>query len=570
MRLPLRRKLALISALAACVMPLMAAAQPVGDGADGGDAPQAGPEPKDEGGVAKSGGGARVKYTTVTPYIEARQVVTADITPGNDVLTYSSLAAGVDASVVGLRNAGSVSVRYERMFGWGREASDGDIISGVARGYATVVPGLQIEAGGLATRSHADGGGTGSVGGLIDSDSSTRVYSVYAGPSFATRAGPVDVNAGYRLGYTRVDRPDTFVTAPEQSGADVFDDSVVQSAEVHAGVQPYEILPVGLGGGASYYREDISNLDQRVEDFQARADITVPVSYAVALVGGIGYEDVEISSRDVLRDSADNPVIGRDGRYVTDKSVPRILAYDVSGLIWDAGVMWRPSRRTALEAHVGRRYGSTGVYGSFGYAPTSRSSLNIAVYNNIAGFGGQVNRALVDLPTEFTAVRDPLSGDISGCVSALESGSCLTGALGSLRSATFRARGVTASYSVKINRIGAGIGAGYDRRKFIAAPGTILAIANGVVDENYWLSAYLNGEIDVRSGFSTNLYANWFETGSGFGGDATVLGASATYYRNLTDRLTASAALGISGLNRDEPLDDSWGASAQLGVRYNF
>ena len=488
------------------------------------------------------------------------------------MLTYSVLAAGVDAEVVGLRNAASVSLRYERRFGWSEKARDGDILSGIARGYATVMPGLQIEAGGLATRTSIENSGASFIGGLQDDDTDTQVYSVYAGPSVSTRAGDIDVTANYRIGYTKVETPDAITFGSGEQSVDIFDESVIHAADVHAGVQPYEVLPVGLGAGAGYVREDISNLDQRVDDFHARADVTVPVSGTLALVGGVGYEDVEISSRDVLRDGDGNPIVGTNGRYVTDKSEPRHIAYDVDGLIWDAGVLWRPSRRTSLEAHVGRRYGATSVYGTFAYSPNTRSSINVSVYDNVAGFGGQLTDALASLPTEFTAVRNPISGDIGGCVDTLdpESGNCFSGLFGSLRSATFRGRGVTATYAVRIRRISTGIGAGYDRRKFIAAPGTILAASNGIVDENFWMFAYLNGTINDESGYSANLYANWFESGSGSTGDLTVMGASASYYRYLTRHLSASAALGIDGTNRQDPLDDFWGASAQVGVRYSF
>ncbi|MFD2578552.1 hypothetical protein ACFSTD_08010 [Novosphingobium colocasiae] len=65
-----------------------------------------------------------------------------------------------------------------------------------------------------------------------------------------------------------------------------------------------------------------------------------------------------------------------------------MLAYDVSGLTWEVGVMWRPSARTALSAYVGKRYGSTSYGGTFSYAPNDRSALSVAVYDNIAGFGG--------------------------------------------------------------------------------------------------------------------------------------------------------------------------------------
>ena len=573
-RLPAR--VVAVPALLLCAVPVAAAAQSIdyGNVTGSDETSQSGSAGSgiDSGRFSRGGRGGSGKIVDVTPYIEARQIVTAELTPGNDVLTYSVIAAGVDAEVVGKRNAASVSLRYERRFGWSDSAEDGDVISGLARGYATVMPGLQIEAGGLATRTSIDNSGASFIGGLRNDDTVTQVYSVYAGPSVSTHAGDVAVSANYRFGYTRVETPDAIVTATDVPAVDIFEDSTIHAADVHAGVQPDVILPVGLGAGAGYVREDISNLDQRVEDFHARGDVTVPVSRTLALVGGLGYEDVEISSRDVLRDGDGNAIIGSDGRFVTDRSLPRYIAYDVSGLIWDAGVLWRPSPRTSLEAHVGRRYGATSVHGTFAYRPTPRSSVNISVYDNVAGFGGRLTDALADLPTEFTVVRNPLSGDISGCVDTLDSESvnCLPGVFGSLRSATFRGRGVAATYALRFNRISTGVGAGYDRRKFIAAPGTILASSNGVIDEDYWIVAYLNGSIDSRSGYSANLYANWFESGSGSTGDLTAMGASASYYRFLTRRLSASAAVGIDGANRREPLDDVWGASAQVGVRYSF
>ncbi len=514
---------------------------------------------------------ARRGHVTVTPYIEASQVALAQISPGSDILTYSTVAAGVDASVVGHNSAGSLSLRYERRIGWDNRVPSGDAISGVARGSVAIVPQtLYVEAGALATRTRVDGNGAGLASTIGDRDSVTQVYSVYAGPTLSTHAGDVAIDGGYRAGYTRVESPHAIVTAPGSAPVDIFDHSVVQSARIHAGTKAGTVLPVGLGVGAGYDQENISNLDQRIQDFHARADVLVPVSSSVALLGGVGYENVKIGSRDAVLDTLGNPVIGSDGRFVTDKSVPRILSYDTSGLIWDVGVMWKPSRRTAFEAHYGRRYGTDTYYGTFAYAPNERSSLNISVYDAISGFGGQVNRALADLPTEFQAVRNPLTGDMGGCVASLSGGNCLSGVLGSVRSATFRSRGVMATYGVNLGRITAGVGAGYDRRKFIAAPGTVLASANGLTDRNIWLSGYLNGRIDQRSSFSTSVYANWFQSGYALAGNASVLGASAAYNRSLTNRLSATAALGVDSINRDAPLDDSLTASALVGVRYSF
>lgn len=533
-----------------------------------GDAPSVSDNRRGGGNGSNNAGGGRSRLK-IAPYIEALQVATAQISPGNEMLTYSALAAGIDATMKSRRTEGTMSLRYERRFGWGK-ASSSDNLSGIARLSATVIPNtVRFEAGGMAARTRIDGNGSAIIAPLTTTDAVTQIYSVYAGPALSTHAGPVAIDGSYRLGYSRVDTPSGLLTAAGQAPVDVFNHSLSHSANIHAGTKPGDVLPVGLGVGAGYNQEDVSNLDQRVRDMHVRGDVTIPISANIALVGGVGYEKVQISSRDALRDANGVPIIGSNGRYVTDTSKPRVMAYDVKGLIWDAGVIWRPSRRTAFEAHVGRRYGSTSVYGSFAYAPNDRSALNIAVYDNIAGFGGQLSRALAALPTDFQTVRNPLTGDITGCVASLAGGNCLSGALGSIRSATFRSRGVMASYSHTIGRLNAGISGGYDRRRFIAAPGTVLAAANGAVDQSYWLNAYLSGRIDEKSNFTTNAYVNWFQSGFTLAGDGKAMGATASYNRSLTQHLSATAALGIDGISR-ETLDDIWNASALVGVRYTF
>ncbi len=567
----LHSRIAALAALLALGVSLPALAQtiPYGGGYGSSSSNDSGDDQGDEGDSAKPAQSSRGKRVEVTPYIEAAQVAVARLSPGSDTVTYSTLAAGVDASVNGRNNQASVSLRYERSFGWGANARDSDTISGIARVSAAVVPQtLTIEAGGLAARSQVEANGASVLTPLGSRDTATQVYSVYAGPSLHVQTGDVAINGNYRAGYTRVDSPN-IVAAPGQVAVDVFDESVVHNARIHAATKAGDVLPVGLGVGAGYNREDVSNLDQRISDAHVRADVSVPLGRDVALVGGVGYEKVEVSNRDAVRDANGVPVLGSDGRLVTDKSAPRILSYNADGLIWDAGVMWRPSRRTALEAHVGRRYGSTTYYGSFAYAPNTTTNINVSVYDGITGFGGQINNALANLPTSFRAARNPLTGEITGCVVAQDAGSCLGGALGSVRSSVFRSRGVMATYGKDLGRIQTGFGVGYDRRKFIGAPGTILALANGVTDENVWLAAYLNGRIDQNSGFATNFYSTWYQSGDALAGDFSAIGATAAYNRNLTSKLSATAALGVDSIHRDV-VDDSVTASALVGVRYSF
>jgi hypothetical protein len=568
-------KLSLAAAALALLAGLPARAQSIpygtASGGSGSKASSSGGDHADEDDGEEAPRKHRSKRIEVSPYIEAGLVTTAELSPGNDVFTYSTVAAGVDIGINGRNNQGSLSVRYQRSFALSGNGQDSDQISGVARFSSAVVPGaVTIEAGAMAARASVEGNGSAVLETLGSRDTATQVYALYAGPSVRTQAGDAQIEGHYRIGYARVEAPDSVVVAPGNAAVDVFDDAVVHNAALHVGIKPGDVLPVGIGVGAGYNREDISNLDQRIEDLHVRGDVSFPVTSEVMLVGGVGWEKVEVSSRDALIDTITGlPVVGSDGRFVTNEAAPRTIAFETEGLIWDAGIVWRPSRRTVLEAHVGKRYGSTTYYGSFGWQPDNRSSFNVSVYDGITGFGGQLSTALAGLPTQFEAARNPLNGELSGCVVAQEGGSCLSGALGSVRSAVFRSRGVAATYGADLGRIQTGFGVGYDHRKFIGAPGTVLALANGTVDENVWLAAYLNGDIDRNSQFATTFYSTWFQSGDALSGDLSAIGANAAYNRNLTSRISATAALGVSGLQRDA-LEDLWAASASVSVRYTF
>lgn len=519
---------------------------------------------------AEESGASPSRRVDFAPYIEAAQVVTAELSPGNDVVTYTQIGAGVDASFGTRYSQGSVSVRYDRKFGWD-DAGDLDTISGIARTSLQVVPrAVTLEAGAMASRSRFEANGATSTGAAIDDATTGQIYSAYAGPAVQTEVGAVEVTAGYLIGYTRVEAPDSVVVAPGADPVDVFDESITHRASVRAGVAPGEVLPVGLGVGGGWNRQDVSNLDQRIDDRYARADATLPVSRDLALVGGVGYEHVEVSSRDALRDAGGAPVIGSDGRLVTDDSAPRQIAYETDGLIWDAGVMWRPSRRTSVSASVGRRYGSTTYYGALSYAPNARTGVNISVYDGLTSFGGMTTSALEGLGTDFEAIRNAITGDLSGCVGSTSGGNCALAGLGSIRSAAFRSRGISATLARNLGRTSMGIGMGYDRRKYIAAAGTALAGLNGLVDDSYWVSFYAARQLDRQSSLGFNANGVWFQSGDVNAGEALGYSASLSYDRNFFAGLTGTAAVGIDGVDRDDALTDYSAASALLGLRYTF
>jgi hypothetical protein len=520
--------------------------------------------------------GARARASTeVRPYLEIDQTVYSDFSGnsnngGGGTSAYTTLAAGIDASINTPRTEGQISYRYEHRFGWDRETGDSDIHTGLARAQYTLVPDLlRIEGGALATRTRTDIGSIAANPVIGNPDNVSQLYSIYAGPTLATQLGNFDIGAAYRFGYTKVtDRYGGL--SGSQSDLGVFDSSTSHVLNANVG-QRVGVLPFGWNVSGGYEREDANELDQRFESGFVRAEVTVPVSPTVALVGGAGYEKIQSSNRDALRDADGNPIIDGGGRFETDPNSPRVLSYDQSGFIWDVGILWRPSPRTSLEARVGRRYGSMTYIGSFSYQPNDDFAFQADVYDGVQTFGRQINSALSSLPTQFTLAQNPFGSSISGCVFGAAGGAaggCLNSALQSIANGTYRSRGVDAVARYSHGPWSAGVGLGYTERTFLAQTG-VLAIANGLKDRSYFAQANVTRQLTSHSGIDGTVYIDWYEPG--LSGATNVLGAGATgsYYHNFTRRLTGTASLGLYS-TRVEDVDSSLIGAAQVGARYQF
>ncbi|MEI9852528.1 MAG: hypothetical protein WDN24_18550 [Sphingomonas sp.] len=222
-------------------------------------------------------------------------MLTSDL-QGGDVLTYSTVAAGIDASIHTRRVEVQLSYKYEHRFSYQDKVEDGDIHSGLASVRARVAPGLTIEAGGMAARARSDIRGAVPLTGQGNVANSSQVYSAYAGPNLQTHVGPVFVNGAYRFGYTKVEAPDIPSPLAGQPPLDVYDDSKVHVATASVGVKSGTVLPVGITLSGSYTREDAGQLDQRFEGKFARGDVVLPVGRGLAIAGGAGYEQISISS----------------------------------------------------------------------------------------------------------------------------------------------------------------------------------------------------------------------------------------------------------------------------------
>ena len=512
---------------------------------------------------------AAERRVDVVPYLEVDHTVFADLKNGSGALTYTTLAAGVDATVRTRRVEVQIDYRFDYRIGWNGGQGNSAIHNGIARAKLIAVPNfLTFDAGALASRVRNDIRGNASNPFVGDPSNTSQLYSVYAGPNVATRVSGLNVAAAYRFGYTKVESRTTGLFAPGQPLLDSFDSATTHVATTSIGM-PTGRLPFGWTVSASYERDDASQLDQQFEGKYVRGDVVVLVAPTLAIVGGVGYEATKASQRDALRDATGTPVTDANGRFITDPASLRLLSFDQSGLIWDAGVVWRPNRHAQAEFRVGRRYGDMTYIGSVAYQMGQSLAFQAGLYDGIQTFGRHLNQSLAALPTQFTVARNPFGGALGGCVySSTTGGGCLDAALQSVATGTYRSRGLVAVMSYRRGMWNVGAGAGFAQRKFFA-PAGVFFTTNGVTDESYYLQGYATRQLDYASSITTSIYASLYDSGIAGAPDVLGTGATGSYVRTFGDHLSGNIALGLYS-SRIDGIGSTLTGSALIGGRYEF
>ena len=510
----------------------------------------------------------QTREVVVAPYIEVSQTLDADLR-GGDVLTYTSLAAGIDASVATAHSNGEASFRYERRIGEGKYQDDSDVATGLVRASTRLTSGLGLDVGGIATRTREDIRGA-APGLLFGNDANTtQLYSVYGGPTLATRLGDMTLDAAYRIGYTHVGSPGT--TGAEGLGRlDYYDHDLAQSASASVSAGPNTMLPIGVTLSGGWNRDDASQLKQRYDDLYVQGGVLVPVISTVALAGDVGYEKLTVSQKDPVYTAAGVPALDANGRYVTDDASPRRVAYRTDGVYWDAGVVWHPNHRTALNAYVGHRYDSMRYTGSLTYQASKSTGLAISVYDDVETFGHQLQDGLASLPTSFIAARDAFSQQFNGCVftaSGSTPGGCLNSVFQSITTASYRARGVDGVVSINRGLSTYGFGAGYENRELYSPNVPLGALVYGQRDQSAYGQFFYGRQLSSVSGLQANLFADWYRSGAS-AIDVWSYGATASYYHNF-GRLGTTATLGIYDFKQGD-IRSQISAQAQLAARYTF
>jgi hypothetical protein len=506
--------------------------------------------------------------TRLTPYLEVQQVVTADFS-GGDVLTYTGVGGGVDGNISTRRVQATISYNYQRRIGWNGNLDDSDSHSGLAAVHIDAVPGLlAFDAGAMAARTHSDIRLPVPTARTLDDPNVAEIYSAYAGPTLSTRAGPVTIGASYRLGYVAVDDDSLSGLPPGSPRVDRYSSSTVHNASVSAGMGPGE-LPFGWTVGAGYVREDQNRMDSTFEGKYVRGDVVLPVNPKLAVTGGVGYETMKARQDDFVRDADGAPVLSPGGGLIADPDRPRLTTYEQDGIMWDVGVIWRPSPRTELQARGGWRYGGTTFIGSLAHRINKHSALNIAVYDSVSSFGRLLVADLGAVPTKFEIPRGGFNN--GRCVFGADPGTgrCFNDALQSVSSFNFRGRGVNAIYSASRGPWNMGLGASYSNRRYLVPRGTGAFALEGVTDQSFSIGGNIGRRFTRTSGFDIDAYGAWYDSGidgsdGGFGA-----GVTGRYYRNIiNEHLQAQVSAGLYTTQAGD-FDASYG-SILFGLRYSF
>lgn len=491
--------------------------------------------------------------------------------PGEDDVTYTEVSGVVTAQIKNRRIVASGTYRLSYRIPEMGDTQKSVNQDGLMRLQANVIDEwLTLETGAIITRSRVDAGGAAPQFNIGNPQNLTQTYSTFIQPNRAHRIGDVGLGLSYRYAYTTNESSqDNVVTVGPTN--DRFDTSKAQQVTFQAGMDPGS-LPFGWKLSSEYRHENTTNLARHFRSLNVLGEVRVPLGYStVALVASGGYEQTRTSERDALIDPLTGlPVLGKGGRFVVDPASPRVLTYDLSGLVANAGVIWKPSQRTRMEGRIGRRYGDLSITGLVEMRPSERSGLTIIVSDRIESFGQGLSNGLAGTTPAIDVTQVDPSSSYQDCLfgRAGGSGQCVGGALGQASANSYRDQSANIVFSRRARMWSFSGGLGYSRRTYIDNPNSPVSL-DGVVDQSFFSNITIGRPLTRESGVSFSFAGNLFKNGQV--GTPDVMSGSFTtnYYRSFGRGLQMQASVAVDGSKQDGMTADVSGR-ARLGLQYRF
>lgn len=380
------------------------------------------------------------------PFVGAKQVV-AFYKNGNTAMN-TELEGGLTSQLESRRVQGQVSYSLRHRFAETGRVSDPTRHSGLARVRSEILRDtLYLDAGAFADMLVRNRTGYISTNPDAETDNLSQTFSYYVAPRLKQDIGHMlRLQARYRYSAVYPDdiRNSLDIGDPGYQPGDIYiqglSDSVSHKAEASLGnISRNSALAWSLKGQGE--KEDVDRFDQRYRTYNGMADVELPITRSLHLLGSGGYQYIDHEQDNLLADPVTGePVLSPDGALQVDPLEPRREIYHQRGVIWDAGVRFAPSRRFDMRVRVGHRYGG----------PSGSASLYWAVRNTLiirASFSEAIdsnNRVLTQFLNDVPIYSNIVGGNYSlgpaGCVIGRDpgTGTCLGGLSMSVFSAVFR------------------------------------------------------------------------------------------------------------------------------------
>ena len=518
-------------------------------------------------------GAAHADRPKIGAFMDLQQVATTALSgEGVDDVTYTEVSGSVAAEISNRRIVASGTYRLSYRIPEYGDSDKNFTQDGVMRLQAKVIDEwLAVDAGAIATRSRVDPSGAAPTTNVGNPKNLTQTYSFFFQPALAHRIGDLSLQSNYRYAYTENNNSqiDTGSTGPL---TDRFDSSVAQEASLALGMAQ-SALPFDWKLSAEYRHENTTSLAQHFRAFSTIGEVKLPLGMSrVALVASGGYEQTKTSQRKALLDPVTQlPVLGKGGKFVVDPASPRILTYDMSGLIGDAGIIWRPSQRTRLEARAGYRYGGLSLTGLLEMRPDPRTGLTVIVTDRIGTFGQGVSGGLASSGPDINLGRtaDP-TNSYQNCLfgRATGTGQCIAGSLGQASANSYRERAVNLIFSRQFRHWDVASTLGYSRRTYIDDPTSPVSL-EGVVDQSFFSSLSLGRGLTRTSRVSFSFSGNYFMNGQVGASDVMSGSFTTSYNRSFGRGIQLQASMAVDGTKQESMTADVSGR-AQLGLQYKF
>lgn len=504
-------------------------------------------------------------------FFDIQQVADAQLHgPGADDVTYTEVAGNLAAQITNRRITLSGTYRLSYRIPEMGEIEKSLNQDGLLRFNALVIDEwLNIGGGAIITRSRVDPSGAAPASNVGNGKNLAQTYSSYLEPTIAHRIGDFQLGLTYRYAYTKNEgSQQVFSVGPPVNR---FDSSKSQTVQSRIGMENSS-LPFDWTLVSDYRHENTTNQAEHFRGINAIGEIKWPIARTVALVASGGYEKTRISQREALLDPITGiPVLGDDGRFIVDPASPRVLTYDMAGLVGDAGIIWRPTRRTRLEARAGYRYGGLTFSGLLETKPSDRTGLTVIVTDRVESFGQGVSNNLAGSPAglDLSQSLDPNSS-YQDCLFGKQAGTgrCLGGTLGQAAASSYRERAANVIFTRAMRQWSVTGSVGYTRRTYFDDPNSPVSLA-GIVDQSFFGNLGIQTQLSRVSGVSFSFAGNLFKNGQVGAADVVSGSASANYYRSFGRGIQLQALVAVDASKQDGITADVSGR-AQLGLNYRF